>query len=113
VEIVPELHQQAKSLLARHGIDNITLEQGDAANGWDAHQPYDAIAVTGSLPSLPQGLKDNLQIGGRLFAVVGEAPVMEAVLVTRINANEWCEETLFETAVPPLLNAQKVQHFTF
>jgi protein-L-isoaspartate(D-aspartate) O-methyltransferase len=113
VEIVPELHEQAKSLLARHRIDNVTLEQGDAANGWDAHQPYDAIAVTGSLPSLPQGLKDNLQIGGRLFAVVGEAPVMEAVLVTRINANEWREDTLFETVVPPLMSAQKVQHFTF
>lgn len=113
VEIVPELHEQAKALLARHGIDNITLEQGDAANGWNAHQPYDAIAVTGSLPSLPQGLKDNLQIGGRLFAVVGEVPAMRAVLVTRINANEWREETLFETVVPPLMSAQKVQHFTF
>jgi len=113
VEIVPELHEQAKALLARHGIDNVTLEQGDAAGGWDAQQPYDAIAVTGSVPSLPQGLKDNLQIGGRLFAVVGEVPAMRAVLVTRINANEWREQTLFETVVPPLMSAQKVQHFTF
>lgn len=113
VEIVPQLHEQAKALLAQHGIDNVTLEQGDAAGGWDAHQPYDAIAVTGSLPSLPQGLKDNLQIGGRLFAVVGELPAMRAVLATRINANEWREQTLFETVVPPLMSAQKVQHFTF
>lgn len=113
VEIVPELHEKAKALLARRGIDNVKLAQGDAANGWDAEQPYDAIAVTGSLPSLPLGLKQNLQIGGRLFAVIGEEPIMEAVLVSRINANEWREETLFETVVPHLMSAQKVQHFVF
>jgi len=113
VEIVPELHGKAKALLARRGIDNVKLAQGDAANGWDAEQPYDAIAVTGSLPSLPLGLKQNLQIGGRLFAVIGEEPIMEAVLVSRINANEWREETLFETVVPHLMSAQKVQHFVF
>ena len=113
VEIVPELHEKAKALLARRGIDNVKLAQGDAANGWDAEQPFDAIAVTGSLPSLPLGLKQNLQIGGRLFAVIGEEPIMEAVLVSRINANEWREEILFETVVPPLMSAQKVQHFVF
>lgn len=113
VESVPELHEQAKALLARRRIDNVTLEQGDAINGWDAQQPYDAIAVTGSLAKLPQGLMSNLQIGGRLFAVIGEEPVMEAILVTRINANEWREEILFETVVPPLMSTQKVQHFTF
>jgi protein-L-isoaspartate(D-aspartate) O-methyltransferase len=113
VEIVPELHEQAKALLQHHGIDNVTLEQGDAVNGWNAQQPYDAIAVTGSLPSVPQGLKENLQIGGRLFVIVGEEPVMTAQLITRINANEWREETLFETVVPPLMSTQKVQHFMF
>lgn len=113
VEIVPELHEKAKALLAHHGIDNVILEQGDAARGWDAQQPYDAIAVTGSLPSLPQALKENLQIGGRLFAIIGQEPVMEAMLITRINANEWREETLFETVVPPLMSKQKVQHFIF
>ncbi len=113
VEIVPELHEQAQKRLSQHGISNITLEQGDAVNGWDAHQPYDVIAVTGSLPSLTQGLRQNLQVGGRLFAIIGEEPAMEAVLVTRINANEWREEILFETVVPPLMNTRKVQHFVF
>ncbi len=113
VEIVPEFYEEAKARLEHHGIDNVILVQGDASNGWDAHQPYDAIAVTGSLPTLPLGLKQNLQIGGRLFAIIGEKPAMEAMLITRINANEWREEILFETVVPPLMTAQKVQHFIF
>lgn len=113
VEIEPELLEQAQSRLKRHGIDNVTLEQGDAANGWDAHQPYDVIAITGSLPALPQTFKENLQIGGRLFAFIGSEPVMEAVLITRINANEWREETLFETLVPPLHGVATEKPFTF
>ena len=113
VEIEPELLAAAKTRLARHGIDNVTLDQGDASMGWDARQPYDAIAVTGSLPTLPKGLCQNLQIGGRLFVIVGGEPAMKAMLITRINANEWREEILFETVVPPLMTEQKVQHFTF
>lgn len=113
VEIEEELLEQAKAKLARHGIDNVVLEQGDAANGWGTQQPYDVIAITGSLPTLPQSFKENLQIGGRLFAIIGSEPVMEAVLVTRINANEWRQETLFETLVPPLRNAVQEKRFTF
>ncbi len=113
VEIEPELQQQAARRLATLGLGNVTLEQGDAANGWGQAQPYDAIAVTGSLPELPQGLKGNMRVGGRLFAVVGEAPVMQAKLVTRVNSNEWREETLFETVVPPLHGAQVEKRFVF
>ncbi len=102
VEIEPELQQQASRHLTTLGIANVNLETGDASNGWAKDQPYNAIAVTGSLKELPQSLKGNLQVGGRLFAVIGEAPVMQAVLVSRINANEWREEYLFETVVPPL-----------
>jgi protein-L-isoaspartate(D-aspartate) O-methyltransferase len=113
VEIKPALLETARQRLAEHGFDNITLEEGDAADGWDQAQPYNAICVTGSLPVLSQGLRENLQIGGRLFAVVGEAPVMEALLVTRINANEWREERLFETVIPPLQNAAAPAAFEF
>ena len=113
VEIVPELHEEAKARLARHGVDNAVLEQGDASNGWDPQQPYDVIAVTGSLPLLPKGLIQNLQIGGRLFAVVGQEPAMKAMLVTRLSSNDWREDILFETVIPPLMSGQKVQNFTF
>ncbi len=113
VEIVPELHEEAKARLARHGVDNAVLEQGDASNGWDSQQPFDVIAVTGSLPVLAKGLIQNLQIGGRLFAVVGQEPVMKAMLVTRLSSNDWREDILFETVIPPLMSSQKVQNFTF
>lgn len=113
VEIVPELHEAAKTRLSRHGIDNVILEQGDASDGWESLQPYDAIAVTGSLPYLPEGLIKNLQIGGRLFAFIGQEPAMKAILITRISANDSREEVLFETVVPPLMGTQKVQHFNF
>lgn len=113
VEIVPELHEAAKIRLSRHGIDNVILEQGDASDGWESLQPYDAIAVTGSLPYLPEGLINNLQIGGRLFAFIGQEPAMKAILITRISANDSREEVLFETVVPPLMGTQKVQHFNF
>lgn len=113
VEIHPELLEQARSNLSAQHIDNVTLEEGNAANGWDKAQPYDVIAVTGSMPTISQGLKENLQIGGRMFVVVGGDPIMEAVLVTRINANEWREEFLFETVIPPLKGAGKKASFEF
>ncbi len=113
VEIEPALQQQAERNLTTKGIGNVTLHQGDAANGWQDGQPYNVIVVTGSLPALPKALKDNLQVGGRLFAVVGSAPAMTALLVTRINSNEWREESLFETVVPPLRNGQVTEKFEF
>lgn len=113
VEIDPQLLAQAQARIEAHGISNVTLEQGDALNGWDKHQPYDVIAVTGSVSRIPQGLKENLQIGGRLFVIVGKAPVMEATLVTRINANEWREEGLFETVIPPLKGGEAGESFVF
>lgn len=113
VEIDAELYEQAKARLAHLEIENVALEQGDAAEGWSAHQPYNVIAITGSLQRLPSTFKENLQIGGRLFAILGSKPVMEAVLVTRINANEWREETLFETLVPPLHHTPQKEVFIF
>jgi len=113
VEIEPALLQQAERNLATKGIGNVTLQQGDASSGWQDGQPFNAIVVTGSLPVLPKALKENLQVGGRLFAVVGTAPAMTALLVTRINSNEWREEPLFETVVPPLRNSQTTEKFEF
>lgn len=113
VEIEPELLEQARQRLTAQGISNVVLEQGDAANGWDKSQPYDVIAVTGSVAALPQGLKQNMQVGGRMFVIVGIPPIMEAMLVTRTNANEWREEVLFETLLPPLKGASQEKPFVF
>ncbi|MFZ5592937.1 MAG: protein-L-isoaspartate O-methyltransferase family protein [Pseudomonadota bacterium] len=110
VDIFPDFTGSAQRTLAGHGINNVTLETGDAAKGWNKHAPYDVIAITGSLPVLPEIFLHNLKPGGRLVAVVGEAPVMEAILVTRAGEGaQWARESLFETNIPPLLNTARPQ----
>ena len=69
------------------------------------------IAVTGSLPVLPTTFQESLRIGGRLFVIVGDAPVMEAKLITRVGEHEYQEEGLFETDIPPLRNALQPNRF--
>lgn len=89
----------------------MTLEVGDAASGWHKSAPYDVIAVTGSVPVLPDSFKQALTVGGRLYVIVGDSPVMESVLVTRVSDSEWLQECLMETQVPVLLNAPQPQRF--
>ena len=104
---------QAGRNLEGQGIKNVTLEVGDAACGWDRSAPYDVIIINGSLPVLPETFQNSLNRGGRLVAVVGQAPVMEAILITRTSDTEWCRESLFETCIPALVGATQRQQFTF
>lgn len=112
VDIVPEFTAQAEAKLKAHGIDNVVLETGDAARGWQGG-PYDVIVLTGSVPVLPEAFAASLKVGGRLFAVVGEAPVMEAVLVTCVAEGVYRSTNLFETGIPALQNAMQPQRFVF
>ena len=113
VEIVPELAQQAKQKLATHNINNVIIETGDAANGWEKNAPYDVIVVTGSIPLMIDGLKNQLAINGRMCVTVGKEPVMTVYLFTRVGENQWREEALFETVVPALQNVQQPEAFVF
>lgn len=113
VEIIPELSSQAATILKQHGIENITLEVGDAARGWKPAGSYDVIVLTGSVPVLPEAFQADLKVGGRLFAVVGESPVMEARLITCVAKGVYRTSNLFETDVPSLKNAMQPQRFVF
>lgn len=113
VEINPRLAEFGRGNLARHGVENVTLEVGDAARGWPAQAPYDAIALTGSTPVLPQAVLDQLAPGGRLFAVVGDTPVMVAKLVSCTGAGMFASAELFDTVIAPLENAQRPSRFEF
>jgi protein-L-isoaspartate(D-aspartate) O-methyltransferase len=113
IEIDQQLSGEAAQKLRQHAISNVTLEVGDASKGWSNNAPYDVIAVTGSLPVMCDELKQQLKQGGRLFVIVGSAPAMSALLITRINENQWAEEELFETVIPPLINAEKPPEFVF
>jgi len=111
VEFYPELKATAERNLASYMFTNVTLYVGDASNGWPEHGKYDVIAVTGSVPALTPGFQQQLNVGGRMFVIVGQTPVMEAQLITRLGPNEWSRESLFETVVAPLVNAPQPQRF--
>jgi protein-L-isoaspartate(D-aspartate) O-methyltransferase len=113
VEIKPALAAFGRGNLERQGVDNATLEIGDAARGWPQHAPYDAIVLTGSTPLLPRAFLEQLAPGGRLFAVVGESPAMRARLVTCSAPQAWRSSDLFETVIAPLANAERAPQFRF
>ena len=105
VEIIPELSVAAAEKLK--DFDNITLQTGDAANGWGEKQKWDAILLTGSVPALPEAFEQMLKPGGRLVAVVGTEPIMTARLYRRIGSDSAFGRELFDTVIPPLLNVKK------
>jgi len=111
VELFEDFSERAGERLAAQGIHNVELVVGDAAKGWGDEQSYEAIAVTGSLPTLPEAFRRALTVGGRLFVIVGRSPVMEARLITRVGDEEWTEESLFETDFPTLLNVEAPTEF--
>ncbi len=91
----------ARENIVNCGLDNVSFEnQGMAAV--NSNEAFDAIAVTGSLPGVPENLKQALKTGGRLFVIVGNSPVMQALLITRVGQAEWTTQSLFETDLPRL-----------
>jgi len=113
IEILPELAAAAAARLTEQNIENVSLQTGDALSAIEPGIHYDAIAVTGSLPLLDRQFYSNLDNGGRLFVITGQLPIMEARLITRVNANNWTAESLFETCIPPLINAPAPKAFSF
>ncbi|MEO8332778.1 MAG: protein-L-isoaspartate O-methyltransferase [Gallionella sp.] len=113
VEIVPELSATASKNLAATRHDNITFEIGDASHGWGNGASYDVIVLTGSTPVLPAAFQNSLKVGGRLFAIVGDAPAMEAKLITRVAPDTYQTVNIMETCVAPLQNAQQPKRFVF
>lgn len=113
VEIDASVMASAQEKLNAQGINNVTLTHGDAAQGWDQTGPFDVIAITGSLPILPESFQQQLNIGGRMIAIIGQSPVMQVLLTTRVAEAQWSTESLFETDFPALINAEQPQAFVF
>jgi protein-L-isoaspartate(D-aspartate) O-methyltransferase len=113
VEISPAMKVIAEKNLADNGISNVSVELGNAAQGWANGAPFDAIVVSGSLPVLPEALLQNVKVGGRILAIIGESPVMSAHLITRTGDNGYDTKKLFETDVKALNGAAAPSHFTF
>lgn len=113
VEIEPALSALAAQHLKAQQIQNVTLEIGDAAQGWRQHAPYDVIVFGASSPVEPAHVRQQLTIGGRMLMVLGSAPVMRATLIQRISEHGFREDVLFETCIAPLTNATQAQLFQF
>jgi protein-L-isoaspartate(D-aspartate) O-methyltransferase len=112
LEIFPELAELARRNIASIGLRDIEILTQDATR-FDSEARYDAIAITASLPIPDERFQRQLAIGGRLFVVVGEPPVMEARLIRRIAEDAWGTESLFETVIDPLVHATRPQGFVF
>jgi protein-L-isoaspartate(D-aspartate) O-methyltransferase len=112
VEIDSKLAAGAGALLARHGFNSVRCETGDGARGW-GNELYDAIVLTGSTPLLPERFLMQLKPNGRVFAIVGDPPVMTARLVAWTAPGSRVTTDLFETVVAPLVNAAAPARFRF
>jgi protein-L-isoaspartate(D-aspartate) O-methyltransferase len=117
IEYFQTLAVSAAAKLAAAGIGNVEITTGDAAhspaNFVDAQQQFDVIVFAGSLPVLPAAYLPHLAVGGRLFAVIGDAPAMKAMLYTKTSEQNTVALELFETVVAPLINAEEPSRFTF
>lgn len=113
VEIQPESARQARENLARAGVTNVTVEEGNGATGWDKGAPYDVILVSGGLPVLPEALLKQVKVGGRIGVILGDAPAMTFNIVTRSSESGVDTVKLFETNVKTLSGAQAPSRFQF
>jgi protein-L-isoaspartate(D-aspartate) O-methyltransferase len=112
LELFPELVELARRNVSALGLRDIDIVAQDATL-LDSDLRYDVIAVTASLPIPDERFQRQLAVGGRLFVVVGEPPVMEARLIRRITEDAWGAESLFETVIDPLVHATRPQGFVF
>ncbi|EHP40147.1 protein-L-isoaspartate O-methyltransferase Pcm [Cupriavidus basilensis OR16] len=87
--------------------------EGNAATGWAASAPYDVICISGALPCVPASILSQVKVGGRIAAIVGALPAMEAQLITRVSETEYKTVNLFETAITPLIGAEQPSRFQF
>jgi protein-L-isoaspartate(D-aspartate) O-methyltransferase len=113
VEIFEELHLEAARQLQDKKVTNVELFVGDVMSGWQPEQAHDVVVVTGSVPVVPEQFKGWVNPGGRLFVVTGDSPAMEARLLTRLDATQWSEESLLETDLARLVNAERPPQFEF
>ncbi len=112
MEIFPALAEMALRNLESAGLRDVDIVTADALQ-LDTGTRYGAIAITGSVPVYDERFERQLEIGGRLFVVVGEFPVMEARLIRRTGEASWSSESLFETVIDPLVNARRLPEFRF
>lgn len=112
VEVEEQNKQLATYNLTYAGINNVSVIHANAINGLADKAPFDKIFIGGGLLSIPNSIKSQLKIGGKLVGIVGTRPIMHAVLVERIAESQYTEKKLFETDVDYLIS-ENVEQFKF
>jgi len=112
-EIDAGLAAQASANLQKAGIANAHVRQADGSQGAAGEGPFDVIVLSGSVAEIPEALKQQLKVGGRLMAIVGEEPVMRATLVTRTGAATWTETQRWDTVAARLAHFPEPARFKF
>jgi len=113
VDLYEQFSNEVAAKLKDKDIQNVELETGNVMTGWQPEQAHDVLVVTGSVTLIPDHFRGWVNPSGRIFVVCGEGPAMEAKLLTKLNATEWREESLFETDLARLIDAEKAQEFEF
>lgn len=117
VEIEPALVAMAEKNLSSYGIKNVDVVLGNGANGWagsgEHAAPYDVIIISGSLPALPDAFLQQIKVGGRILAIIGEPPVMVAQKITRLSDKSYDTVNMFDTHATPLREAAAPKRFKF
>lgn len=113
VEIHAELAERAERRLDRLGIEGVEVVCADALGDYEPGETFDAVAVTGSAAEVPDRFRAWATHGGRMFAVRGFSPVMEAICQTRSSGDHWTTESLFDTDLPRLVGAEDKPQFEF
>ena len=113
LEILPELATLARNNLRNAGVRNVEIRQADGAQGAAADGPFDAIVLSGSVAAVPEQIKAQLKVGGRLFAVVGQEPMMRAHFITRTGDTSYATTQPWDTVAPRLVHFAEPSKFSF
>ncbi|MFM8864628.1 MAG: protein-L-isoaspartate O-methyltransferase family protein [Limnohabitans sp.] len=113
LEIDAELARQASANLHKAGVGNVQVRHADGSQGAASEGPFDVILLSGSVAGVPQALLEQLAIGGRLAAIVGEEPMMRATLVTRTGPGSFVSTQPWDANAPRLLGFAEPSAFHF
>ena len=113
VEYFQELSDAARERLDKLNINNVRLEVGNASKEWSLPDRVDAIVITAAFVTLPDSYLHSLKVGGRLLVVIGKAPAMSVQLIQRVGVWEWQTNSLFETVIPAMIDAEPKAEFEF
>lgn len=113
VDYFSDFTTAARNVLNEYGCSNVELYTGDAIQGWMDYAPFDVIVFTGAVDSLTEIQQLQLLPGGKLFAIIGQKPIMQGKLYQLDHDATWQEQVIFETCLPSLIDKSKSVIFDF